>query len=88
MALAAYRHLLRATRVAFKGDIQLLHASQSQARQGFNDKRSLEPSSPEVGEAIKHAEGVAEVLRSNVVQGVQANGGKSYSELGESGQFY
>lgn len=80
MALAAYRHLLRATRIAFKGDAQLLHASQSQARQGFDSKRSLEPSSPEVSEAIKHAEGVAEVLRSNLVQGTKGDGDDSYSK--------
>ena len=80
MALAAYRHLLRAARVAFQGDVQLLQASQSQARQGFQDKRSLDPSSEEANEAIKHAEGVAEILRTNVVQGRRADGEHSYSE--------
>ncbi|ETN46214.1 uncharacterized protein HMPREF1541_00398 [Cyphellophora europaea CBS 101466] len=78
MALAAYRHLLRAARVAFQGDVQLLQASQSQARQGFQDKRSLDPSSEEANEAIKHAEGVAEILRTNVVQGRRADGEHSY----------
>jgi complex III assembly factor LYRM7 len=81
MALAAYRHLLRATRIAFQGDIQLLHASRSQARQGFQDNISLEPSSTEASEKIQHAEGVAEVLRQNVVQGRKGDGDHSYSEL-------
>jgi complex III assembly factor LYRM7 len=78
MALAAYRHLLRATRVAFNGDIQLLHASRSQARQGFEDNRSMESASTEAGKAIEHAEGVAEILRTNVVQGRKGDG-DSYS---------
>lgn len=80
MALAAYRHLLRATRIAFQGDIQLLQASRSQVRQGFEDKRSLETSSAETGEAIQHAEGVAEILRANIVQGRKDDGKDSYSK--------
>jgi complex III assembly factor LYRM7 len=79
MALAAYRHLLRATRIAFTGDHALLHASRLQARQGFDDKRSLETSSPEVAKAITHAEDVAEILRTNVVQGKRADKPDSYS---------
>lgn len=79
MALAAYRHILRATRIAFSGDLPLLHASRSQARQGFDGLRSLEASSSEADEAIKHAEGVAEVLLTNVVQGKRMDG-SSYSE--------
>lgn len=80
MALAAYRQLLRATRIAFNGDIQLLHASRSQARQGFEDNRSLESASAEASKAIEHAQGVAEVLRANVVQGRKGEGSHSYSE--------
>jgi complex III assembly factor LYRM7 len=80
MALAAYRHLLRATRIAFTGDLPMLHASQAQARQGFEDKRSLESSSEEVVKAIEHAEGVAEILRQNIVQGRKGDGEHSYSE--------
>ena len=74
MALAAYRHLLRATRIAFHEDFNLLHAARSQARVGFDKQSSLEPSSEEATKAIAHAEGVAQVLRHNIVQGVQGAG--------------
>ena len=71
MALAAYRHLLRATRIAFEGDYHLLHAARTQARAGFESLSSASPGSEEASKAISHAEGVAEVLRHNVVQGKQ-----------------
>jgi len=71
MALAAYRHLLRATRIAFTGDTHLLHAARIQARDGFNKHRSLEASSKEAADSITHAEGVADVLKHNIVQGKQ-----------------
>ncbi|RVX75465.1 Mitochondrial zinc maintenance protein 1, mitochondrial [Exophiala mesophila] len=74
MALAAYRHLLRATRIAFAGDFPLLHAARSQARAGFQNLSSLDPSSDEAVKAIAHAEGVVDVLRHNVVQGKQVEG--------------
>lgn len=79
MALAAYRHLLRATRIAFTGDNHLLHAAQTQVRAGFDNNSSLDPSSPEATKAIEHAEGVASVLRHNIVQGVQAPGSDRFS---------
>ena len=85
MALAAYRHLLRATRVAFQGDIELLTASRTQARQQFQDNRSLELQSTEAENAIKHAEGVAEVLRTNIVQGRKDDGAKVYSKSIDDG---
>jgi complex III assembly factor LYRM7 len=74
MALAAYRHLLRATRIAFHEDHPLLHAARAQARVGFDKQSSLDPTSPEAVKAIEHAEGVATILRHNIVQGVQAEG--------------
>jgi complex III assembly factor LYRM7 len=74
MALAAYRHLLRATRIAFVGDFHLLHAARTQAREGFNSLATLKPDSEEAQKGIAHAEGVAEVLRHNVVQGKQVDG--------------
>lgn len=79
MALAAYRHLLRATRIAFTGDQHLLHAAQTQVRAGFDNNSSLDPSSAEAVKAIEHAEGVASVLRHNIVQGVQAPGTDKFS---------
>lgn len=74
MALAAYRHLLRATRIAFQGDYHLLHAARTQARTGFDSLSTLEPKSEEAIKGIEHAEGVASILRHNVVQGKQVEG--------------
>lgn len=96
MALAAYRHLLRATKIAFQGilasspwasfantsflgDAHLLHAARGQARNGFNKQRSLDASSKEAADGITHAEGVAEVLKHNVVQGQQVEGSDKLS---------
>lgn len=69
MSLQAYRHLLRATRIAFAGDERVLSAARNQVRSGFREKASLSPSDPAVGPAVQHAEEVAEFLRANVVQG-------------------
>ncbi|KAI9641663.1 Mitochondrial zinc maintenance protein 1, mitochondrial [Ciborinia camelliae] len=72
MALAAYRHLLRATRIAFNKDTTVLTSARKQVRNSFLSKRSLTPESPESISAIKHAEEVANFLRHNVVQGEKA----------------
>lgn len=69
MATQAYRHLLRATRIAFAGDERVLSAARDQIRSGFRDKASLAPSDPAVAPALQHAQQVAEFLRSNLVQG-------------------
>lgn len=79
MALAAYRHLLRATRTAFNGDFHLLHAARLQARAGFDKFTDLDPSSDEAAKGIAHAEGVAEVLRHNIVQGKYVEGKNTLS---------
>ncbi|MCJ1242508.1 Mitochondrial zinc maintenance protein 1, mitochondrial [Varicellaria rhodocarpa] len=71
MALRAYRHILRATRIAFKGDQRLLPSARAQARSSFAENRSLLPSSQEAIDQIAHAEEVAKILRQNVVQGQQ-----------------
>lgn len=74
MALAAYRHLLRATKIAFNEDTHLLHAARIQARNGFDKHRSLDAASKEATDGITHAEGVAEVLKHNIVQGKHVAG--------------
>lgn len=51
------------------GDERILSAARQQIRQGFRDKSSLEPSDPALSASIQHAEEVAMVLRTNVVQG-------------------
>lgn len=96
MALAAYRQLLRATRVAFNGNVQspeiktlltcvgdlpLLHSARHQARQGFDKGRSLQPESSEATEAVKHAIGVSQVLLHNIVQGRQMDGAEDKYKL-------
>lgn len=69
MATQAYRHLLRATRIAFAGDERVLSAARDQIRSGFRDKASLAASDPAVAPALKHAQEVTEFLKSNLVQG-------------------
>lgn len=80
-ARAAYRHLLRATRIAFDGDYTLLHAARVQARSGFDSLSSLDPSSEEAQKHIQHAEGVATILRHNLVQGQQVEGSDAISTM-------
>ncbi|KAH0605369.1 uncharacterized protein H6S33_004591 [Morchella sextelata] len=77
MALAAYRHLLRAARTAFEGDTSVLTAASSAARQGFETNRDLPRDSDVAQELVKNAEEVATMLRKNVVQG-RLNGDGRY----------
>lgn len=51
------------------GDVNVLSAAKESIRNGFLDKRNLPSSDPEVQAGLKHAEEVAQFLRSNVVQG-------------------
>ncbi|KAF2009772.1 mitochondrial zinc maintenance protein 1, mitochondrial [Aaosphaeria arxii CBS 175.79] len=69
IALQAYRHILRSTRVAFQGDFNTLAAARWQARQTFEKNRGLPTGSEELTKQITHAEDVAKFLRANVVQG-------------------
>ncbi|KAF2111770.1 hypothetical protein BDV96DRAFT_649748 [Lophiotrema nucula] len=77
MALQAYRHILRATRIAFQGDFNTLVAARYQARQNFEANRGLATGSDELSKQITHAEEVAKFLKENVVQG-QAAGEDNY----------
>ncbi|PVI06136.1 mitochondrial zinc maintenance protein 1, mitochondrial [Periconia macrospinosa] len=69
MALQAYRHLLRSTRIAFEGDIPTLFAARTKVRSQFEENRSLPTGSKEISDQITHAEEVAKFLKENVVQG-------------------
>jgi len=77
MALAAYRHLLRSTRIAFQGVRPLLTAARQQARTGFLANASLRSEDPALAPAIAHAEEVAKILVENIVQG-KLEGGNKY----------
>ncbi|KAH9811160.1 putative complex I LYR family protein [Teratosphaeria destructans] len=72
--LATYRYLLRSTYIAFKGDTTTLNASRSLARESFWKNRALESGGIEAAKAIEHAQGVAQILRENVVQGRNVEG--------------
>ncbi|KAF4953673.1 hypothetical protein FSARC_12334 [Fusarium sarcochroum] len=78
-ALNAYRHLMRAARIAFQGDAPILSAAQLQIRNEFRQKASIDVS--DAPAAIKHAEDVAKVLRQNVVQGQRIEEGKDSFKL-------
>ncbi|KAM5369960.1 hypothetical protein ACJZ2D_008759 [Fusarium nematophilum] len=80
-ALNAYRHLLRAARIAFQGDAPILSAAQDQIRNEFRQKASLNPSDADASAAIQHAEEVAKVLRENVVQGKKTEDGNDTYKL-------
>ncbi|EDN11113.1 mitochondrial complex I protein Fmp36 [Histoplasma capsulatum] len=69
--LAAYRFLLRATRIAFQGDFTTLHAARAEARKQFDQHRQQGVDTPM---RIQHAMETAEILRTNVVQGVKISG--------------
>ncbi|KAM0425017.1 hypothetical protein ACHAPT_009818 [Fusarium lateritium] len=78
-ALNAYRHLMRAARIAFQGDVHILSAAQIQIRNEFRQKASIDPSGASA--AIQHAEEVAKVLRENVVQGKKTEQGQDTYKL-------
>lgn len=52
-------------------DFALLHSARTQARDGFNKNRSLAASGDEARNAVAHADGIAQILRHNIVQGEQ-----------------
>ena len=74
--LATYRHLLRATRIAFTGDTETLTASRRFARTSFDANLRLEVGDVGTAQAIEHAQGVTRILRENVVQGKHKGGEK------------
>ncbi|CEI61227.1 hypothetical protein FVEN_g6047 [Fusarium venenatum] len=78
-ALNAYRHLMRAARIAFQGDAPVMSAAQIQIRNEFRQKATIDAS--DAPAAIKHAEEVAKVLRQNVVQGRRIEDGKDSYKL-------
>ncbi|KAF2488023.1 hypothetical protein BDY17DRAFT_243217 [Neohortaea acidophila] len=67
--LATYRHLLRATRIAFRDDEPTLTASRHYARDQFRKDGRLASGSTEAGQCVEHAQDVTKILRENVVQG-------------------
>jgi len=75
-ALATYRHLLRATKIAFAEDIPILRASRAHARTEFRKGKTLAPGSTEAAQGIEHAQGVTQILRENLVQGTNVGGDK------------
>jgi complex III assembly factor LYRM7 len=54
----------------------MLAASRTEARNRFEMNRGLDPHSEEYAQALEEAQGVATVLRQNVVQGASAEGDK------------
>ena len=51
------------------GDTALLTAAKQQLRDEFRKNASLQPNDPALAAAIEHAQGVAQILRANIVQG-------------------
>ncbi|KAF2863726.1 hypothetical protein K470DRAFT_210200 [Piedraia hortae CBS 480.64] len=65
VALSVYRDVLRATRIAFSG----MPIPPTLAQQTFAENKGLGSGTEDALKAIQHAEGVAQILRENVVQG-------------------
>ncbi|KAH8837909.1 Mitochondrial zinc maintenance protein 1, mitochondrial [Pyricularia oryzae] len=80
-ALAAYRHLLRAAGVAFRGDERVLTAARQQIAGQFRQNASLP--SDEREKAVKKAEEVASFLKQNVVQGRRTDDGSYKLQIHE-----
>ena len=90
MALAAYRHLLRSTKIAFEGmrtnncslpapnlllgDLPRLYAARRAARDGFESNKNMSLDSKEATESIQHAKDVSRLLKENLVQGHAVEG--------------
>lgn len=68
-ALASYRHLLRSINLAFRGDAPLLQRARSDTRTAYEATRTLASDDAGVASKLQHAEEVAKVLRTQVVQG-------------------
>lgn len=68
LSLQAYRTALRATRIAFNGDAQMLRASRAQFKQSFLANQHLEDRE-ELKKALTHLNEVSQFLVKNIVQG-------------------
>ncbi|CAI7658601.1 Mitochondrial zinc maintenance protein 1 [Penicillium manginii] len=73
-ALSAYRQIIRATRVAFRGDIPVMLAARQEARRNFDQNRRV---GIDNGMQINHALEVANILRHNLVQGAREDGNEA-----------
>lgn len=69
-ALQAYRAALRATRVAFNGDVVVLNSARAKIREGFDANKTL-ADKEEAHKKVKELEEVAQFLVKNIVQGVK-----------------
>ncbi|RCK67747.1 Mitochondrial zinc maintenance protein 1, mitochondrial [Candida viswanathii] len=87
--LSAYRNALRATRVAFRGDLPILHAARTKIKENIIDKAQLQDPT-EIEEAVKQLNEVSKFLISNIVQGQKQQDGKYFlnfhekTELGDN----
>jgi len=79
MALATYRALIRAARIAFEGDKATLTAALRETRTGFESHRTTP--AEEAQNLIQNAQEIAHVLRANVVQGRRIAGEEDRFQL-------
>ncbi|KAJ1974702.1 hypothetical protein H4R34_004617 [Dimargaris verticillata] len=69
-AIAVFRQIARAGRVAFKGDREALQALRANLRQKYIEQRD-ETDPAKVAKNLKVGQQVAQILTHNVVQGVR-----------------
>ncbi|OBA22370.1 hypothetical protein METBIDRAFT_31280 [Metschnikowia bicuspidata var. bicuspidata NRRL YB-4993] len=67
-ALTAYRHALRATRVAFNGDNFMLLSARAKVKESILANRNLSDEQ-ETAKSVQHLDEVAAFLAKNIVQG-------------------
>lgn len=78
-ALSAYRTLLRSIKLTFANDARMLTAAMTESRDIFRSRSHV--SGAEQDEHLKHAREIADVLRTNVVQGERiSESEEAYSE--------
>lgn len=75
------------TEKCMSGDHHLLYAARTQARDSFNNLRSLNASSEAASKGVAHAEEVAKLLKHNIVQAKKVEGKETY-RMAVAGRFW
>lgn len=76
-AIHAYRGVLRAIRLAFHGDLEVLMAAKQRVREGFEENRNITDKAQQ-DEHVKNLNDVSKLLTQNIVQGQRKEDGRYY----------
>eukprot|EP00003_Mantamonas_plastica_P030699 TRINITY_DN7721_c0_g2_i1.p1 TRINITY_DN7721_c0_g2~~TRINITY_DN7721_c0_g2_i1.p1 ORF type:complete len:111 (+),score=25.75 TRINITY_DN7721_c0_g2_i1:35-334(+) len=78
--LSAYRNLLKAQRIAFVNDTEMILAAQAKTREGFL-ANATESDNTVIEEQLEFANQTADYLRTKVVQAVQDESDETYYRM-------